>query len=146
RLFVSVPNPITSEVFNRVKDITSRGVQKFEGERAAAKDQPRTFRIVLDFNPGTRSAQATPSGTRDFGPCHDLAKHLLTLQNVTTIAYVRAEVTRHTVMLVLACKVIVMAETAAMGDILRDQTDPLRGSEREAYREVLRGRCPAIVM
>jgi membrane-bound ClpP family serine protease len=65
---------------------------------------------------------------------------------VTTIAYVRGEVTRHTVLPVLACKELVMAEGAAIGDVLRDQTEPLSRSEREAYREVVRGRSPAIVM
>src|SRR5260370_30229846 len=72
-LFVSVHNPITSEVTSRVKEITTRAVQRFEAERAAAGPEPRPYRIVLDFNAGGHAAQATPAGTRDFGPCQDLA-------------------------------------------------------------------------
>jgi membrane-bound ClpP family serine protease len=147
-LFVTVHNPITSDVTSRVKEIITRAVQRYrEAEQAAGAEERRPFRIVLDFNPGAQTAQATPSGTRDFGPCQDLAKFLLRLQDVSTIAYVRGEVARHTVLPVLACKEIVMAEDgAAIGDVLRDQTEPLSRSEREAYREAIRGRCPAVVM
>jgi membrane-bound ClpP family serine protease len=145
-IFVSVHNPITSEVSSRVKEITTRAVQRFEADRAAAPGVPRTFTIVLDFTPGTRTGQPTPVGSREFGPCQDLAEHLLHLQNVTTVAYLRAEVSRHTVLPVLACKEIVMAEGAALGDVLRDQTEPLSRSRREAYREAIRDRSPALVM
>jgi len=144
-IFVSVHNPITSEVTSRVKEITTRAVQRFEADRGAGGQAPRTYCIVFDFNPGSRNAEAPPAGTRDFGPCQDLAEHVLRLQNVTTIAYLRGEVSRHTVLPVLACKEIVMAEGAAIGDVLRDQMEPLSRSKREAYREVIRGRCPALV-
>src|SRR5262249_46784242 len=95
-IFVSVHNPITSEVTSRVKEITTRAVQRFEAERGAGGQAPRTYCIVFDFNPGSRNAEAPPAGTRDFGPCQDLAEHVLRLQNVTTIAYLRGEVSRHT--------------------------------------------------
>jgi membrane-bound ClpP family serine protease len=146
-LFVTVHNPITSEVVNRVKETTTRAVEHFrEAERSAGGPRPRTFKIVFDFNPGVQGAQVSPSGTRDFGPCQDLAEHILRLQDVTTIAFVRSEVTRHTVLPVLACTEIVMAEGAALGDVLRDQAGLLSNSKREAYREVIRGRSPAIVL
>jgi membrane-bound ClpP family serine protease len=145
-LFVSVQNPITSEVTNRIKEITTRAVQRFEAERAAAGPELRTFCIVLDFNPGTRTGEATPASTPDLGPCYDLAKHLKGLQGVTTIAYVRGEVTRHTVLPVLACKEIVMSEGASIGDVLGDPPEPLPPSEREHYKEVIRDRSPAVVL
>jgi membrane-bound ClpP family serine protease len=147
-LFVTVHNPITSEVTSRVKEITTRAVDRFqEAERAAEAKEKRTFKIVFDFNPATQGGQAAPSGTRDFGPCQDLAEHILKLQDVTTIAFVRSEVYRHTVLPVLACKEIVMSQGASIGDVLREQMEPLSNSKREAYRETIRGRrCPAIVM
>lgn len=146
-LFVTVHNPITSEVTSRVKEITTRAVERYrEAERAAGGKERHTFTIVFDFNPAAQGAQASPSGTRDFGPCHDLAEHILHLQDVTTVAFVRSEVSRHTVLPVLACKEIVMAEGAAIGDVLRDQTEPLSNSKREAYREAVRGRSLAIVL
>src|SRR5262249_26438861 len=92
-LFGSVQNPISSGGTNRIKEITNRAVQRFEAERAAGGQERRTFFIVFDFNPGTRTSEAPPAGTVDFGPCYDLAKHLKGLQSVTTIAYVRGEVT-----------------------------------------------------
>jgi membrane-bound ClpP family serine protease len=145
-IFVSVHNPITSEVASRVKEITTRAVQRFEADRAAEPGVRRTFTIILDFTPGTRTGQPVRVGSREFGPCQDLAEHLLHLQNVTTVAYLRAEVSRHTVLPVLACKDIVMSEDAALGDVLRDQTEPLSRSRREAYREAIRDRSPGLVM
>src|SRR5688572_25257210 len=56
-LFLTVPNPITSEVTNRLKESIERAV----GEK-------RLKKLVLDFNPNGQEA-----GSRDFGPCADLA-------------------------------------------------------------------------
>jgi membrane-bound ClpP family serine protease len=145
-LFVSVQNPISSDVTNRIKEITTRAVQRFEAERAGEAQAPRTFCIVLDFNPGSRTGEPTRAGTLDLGPCYDLAKHLKGLQGVTTIAYVRGEVSSHTVLPVLACKEIVMADGAAIGDVLRGQNEPLSPFERDAYVQMLRGRSRALVL
>ena len=58
-LFISVPNPITSTQVNRIKAKTERALQ--------ATDR-RIRKIIYDFNPGNQA-----SGTKDYGPCHDLA-------------------------------------------------------------------------
>ena len=133
-LFVTVANPITSEEVSRIKAKVERNLNR---------PDRRVRKIVFDFNPDRHA-----SGTKDFGACHDLAKFLLRLQEVTTVAFIHNETTQHTVLPVLACQEIVMASRAKLGDVLRDQSDPLTNSERQAYLDVAnaRGRCPALVL
>jgi membrane-bound ClpP family serine protease len=141
-LFVSVPNPITSEVTNRVKEATERAVQRFKA--AGADGARRELKIIYDFNPENR-----PAGTRDFGPCYELATFLLRQHDVRTVAFVHAETTRHTVLPVLACRDIVMSSEARLGDVRRDQDlqAPLSRTVLEAYREVVADRrCPAVAL
>jgi membrane-bound ClpP family serine protease len=141
-LFITVPNPITSEVTNRVKETTERAVLRLRGPDDGGPR--RELKIVYDFNPDNK-----PAGTRDFGPCHDLAAFLLRQHDVRTIAFVRAETTRHTVLPVLACRDIVMSSEARLGDVRRDQDlrEPLSNTVLEAYREVVKDRrCPAVAL
>ncbi|MCS6849570.1 MAG: hypothetical protein NZ700_00195 [Gemmataceae bacterium] len=131
-LFITVPNPITSDVMNRIKEKT---------ERARRRADRRITRIVYDFNPDN-----SPSGSSQYGPCRDLAQYLMGLHDIRTIAFVRNEVTRHTVLPVLACQELVMAPDAKLGDVLRDQPGPLGRDEEIFYRQVARhdGRWPII--
>src|SRR6267142_1383708 len=57
-LFITVHNPITTNVVSRVKDKTLRFLQR---------PDHRGLTIVYDFNPDSH-----PSFTGDYGPCHDL--------------------------------------------------------------------------
>ena len=144
-LFITVQNPITSDVTNRVKEMTQRALQRFKSNGAAEPGlPPRVLKIVYDFNPDGK-----PAGSRDFGPCSDLASFLLEQQDVQTIAFVHNETTRHTVLPVLACQDIVMSSTARLGDVSRDQ-DPSRLQATlipPAYQAVIKDRrCPAIVL
>src|SRR5262249_25829386 len=95
-----------------------------------------------------------PSGTSDFGPCLSLGNYIRQLQlrqfkpawpALTTVAFVQHEVTRHTVLPVLACGQIVMsneddkdtrAPKARFGGITRDLAGVLDETERTAYRTV----------
>jgi membrane-bound serine protease (ClpP class) len=141
-IFITVPNPITSEVTNRVKETTERAVQRLRG--GDANGPRRELKIVYDFNPDNK-----PAGTRDFGPCHDLAVFLSRQHDVRTIAFVHAETTRHTVLAVLACRDIVMSSEARLGDVRRDQDlqEPLSNAVLEAYKEVVKDRrCPAVAL
>ncbi len=140
-LFVTVPNPITTEVVNRVRETTERAVR---GSRPGDAGAPRrALKIVYDFNPDGR-----PAGS-DFGPCYQLAAFLLEQHDVHTVAFVHGETTRHTVLPVLACKDVVMSSAARLGDVRRDDdlARPLAGAVLEAYREVVKDRrCPAVVL
>src|SRR5262245_5673474 len=133
-LFLTVRNPLDSANVTRL----IRATEKF-------LDRPdkRGLKIVYDFNPEDR-----PSCTSEYGPCHDLARFLLDLQDVTTIAFVHDEAAGFTVLPILACKEIVMASKGALGDALREQTKPLRPSDVKFFEEVAqgRGRCQALVL
>ena len=92
-LFISVRNPIDSDLINNIKAKTRRALER--------KDRPiRT--IVFDFNPGQGTSH--PSATKEYGVCQELADFLLSneVQNVTTVAFVHGEVSGHTVLPVLA--------------------------------------------
>jgi membrane-bound ClpP family serine protease len=144
-LFITVGNPITSEVANRVKDTTTRAVLRVKSlEPRAAGVARRVLKIVYDFNPDDK-----PASTYDFGPCQDLAAFLLEQQDVHTIAFVHSEITRNTVLPVLACRDIIMSSSGRLGDVRRDQdpSRPLSNVVQAAYREVARDRrCPAVVL
>jgi membrane-bound serine protease (ClpP class) len=107
-IFITVQNPITSEETNRVREKVERAVR-----------ERRVTKIVFDFNPDGKEV-----ASRDFGPCADLAKYLKQLHQITTVAFVRNKVTRHTVLPVLACKELVMAPDAVIGDVRPDQAGP----------------------
>src|SRR5438067_12508872 len=55
-LFITVHDPITTTIVNRVKDKTQRFLQR---------PDHRGLTIVYDFNPDSHA-----SGTGDYGPCH----------------------------------------------------------------------------
>ena len=121
-LFVTVQNPITSDVVNRIKNQVN--------PRRNSEVRPlRT--VVFDFNPDDKDAS-----TVDFGACSDLAKFAAELKEMKTIAFVHAKVTGHTVLPALACKELVMAKAASIGEVAADGVPPLRESERVAYREM----------
>jgi len=138
-LFISVRNPIDSDLINNIKAKTRRALER--------KDRPiRT--IVFDFNPGQGTSH--PSATKEYGVCQELADFLLSneVQNVTTVAFVHGEVSGHTVLPVLACREIVMSADAKLGAVTRDLSGPPSRSKIESYEEVARARsrCRAVIL
>lgn len=124
-LFVTVPNPITSEATNRVKETVERAV-----------NGGSVRKIIFDFNPNGQ-----PSSSRDFGPCYDLAEFLEQQHQITTVAFVHAKTTRHTVLPVLACREIVMSSEASLGDVLPDDPGSPKPTQEQAYARMAgRGR------
>ncbi|HEV3444619.1 MAG TPA: NfeD family protein [Gemmataceae bacterium] len=138
-LFISVRNPIDSDVVNAIKAKTRRAMQR--------KERPIHL-IVYDFNPG-QGDNPRPSATKELGSCQEFADFLMDpeLQGVTTVAFVHGDVSNHTVLPVLACREIVMASEARLGDITRG-ISPLTQSKIQTYAEAAKaqGRCPAIVL
>src|SRR5262245_9945090 len=63
-LFITVQNPITSEVVKRIVAKSDR-----------ALSSGRIAKLIFDFNPGGH-----PSCSEDYGACRDLAAHLLNLK------------------------------------------------------------------
>jgi membrane-bound ClpP family serine protease len=132
---LAVRSPLTSEEVNRVKEV-SNWVLSHAQERTAVK-------LVYDFNPNRTSAS-----TSEFGPCNELAEYLMGLRDVTTIAFVHGEVSRHTVLPVLACKELIMSADARLGPVVEDQDPPLTATKLQGYKDVVKGRglCPAVVL
>jgi membrane-bound ClpP family serine protease len=135
-LFITVQNPITSEVFSRV-------VAKSERALASGK----VGKLIFDFNPGGH-----PSCSEDYGACRDLAAHLLNLKQCQTVAFVHNEVTGHTVLPVLACQELVMSREAKIGRALSAREEkkmPLRERDDDRivfYRTVVEGRYPPAIV
>src|SRR5262249_51659714 len=107
-IFITVRNPIDSNVLNRVKASTMRFLDRHDHHG---------LRIVYDFNP-----DGFASSSADYGTCRDLAVFLLDLQDISTVAFVHNDVSGHAVLPVLACQEIVMSPTARIGDAGRGQT------------------------
>jgi membrane-bound ClpP family serine protease len=147
-IFVTVRNSITSEEFSRVKGITSAARERYH--KAGQKGR---LKIIYDFNPDNQRA-----GSSLFGDCLELASYILSLNDVTTIAYVHKDVSRHTVLPVLACQEIVMApdDDVHLGNVFPDAEEQppvdveqfYKNNRVHFYEEVARrrGRCPAIVL
>jgi membrane-bound ClpP family serine protease len=128
-LFLTVPNPITDTA---VGEIESKVKTAFE------RQNRRIRTIVFDFNPND-----APAGTSRPAPCTALAYYLRDLRlgrvanlpEISTVAFVHSEVTRHTVLPVLACGELIMSNKARLGDVLRDQ-DSLDPSTALAYKVI----------
>ncbi len=133
-LLVTVPNPISSEALARIQ---SRIDPILNDANNPVK------KIVFDFNPDGKAA-----ATRDFGVCYSLADyiHHLSLNGLTTIAFVHAELTKHTVLPVLACSELVMSRDAALGRVI-DEDDPQPAPEIiVAYRKHAREDRAALIV
>jgi membrane-bound ClpP family serine protease len=118
-IFVTVGNPITSEVVNGIK------------ERLALvqRDKP-VAKFVFDFNPDGREASSI-----DYGPCLDLADAIAEL-NGKTIAFVHGLTMRNTVLPVLACQELVMSSTATLGPVVPEKEPPFNDLKRAVYERV----------
>lgn len=123
-LFVSVRSPITTEV---VKGIRSQVEPRLN-------DPARPVRtVVFDFNPDGKEAANT-----DFGACWGLAQFIAGMKaTTTTVAFVHARATGHTVLPVLTCGELVMAEGGAVGGVVGDGVPgPLDPVTALAYQQV----------
>jgi membrane-bound serine protease (ClpP class) len=108
------------------------------------------FKLICDFNPDNR-----PSACDDFYACDSLADYLLELKNrgVLTVAYVHDEVTRHSVLPVLACAEIVFADVGpperprapGLGRV-SSLDKPLSDKERGAYERIVAGRWSSAII
>jgi membrane-bound serine protease (ClpP class) len=124
---IAVRSPLTTEEVSRILEV-SNSVLNAAPQRTAVK-------LVYDFNPGNASASSAK-----FGPCYDLAKYLLSLHDVTTIAFVHGEVTRHSVLPVLACKELVMSADGKLGPVTEDGGPLPEAAEKDFYLRVVQGR------
>lgn len=148
-LFLTVPNPITDNAVVQIKKKVEDALER--------QKRRRIDTIVFDFNPydpNSSEGRGQPSGTSHFGSCYDLAEYIRNLRlgqvkpiypKMTTVAFVHNEVSKHTVLPMLACGQIIMSDQvqkgttqylARFGDVLRGQDGRLTDTQRRAYETV----------
>ncbi len=138
-LVVPVSSKNILEVGGTVLTTVDAPLKAFEARR---KEQgtPGVFKIVFDFNP-----DGQPNRSDNFGACYELARRLRALEQrgVRTIAYVHGEVSRHSVLPVLACSEIAFSRQplAVLGPVAGMERG-LEELERRAYETIPAGDYP----
>ena len=128
-LFVTVPNPLTSDGYTRIKNRI---------DAARSKPEARPSVVIFDFNPNDKDAN-----TPDVGPCYDLGDYIAKLTDIATVGYVHQKVTGHTVLPVLACKELVFGPKGVLGEIISTNEPVLTGYRANAYSDVIGQTRPA---
>jgi membrane-bound serine protease (ClpP class) len=112
-------------------------LKAFENHRKQG-NAAEVFRLICDFNPDKQ-----PNRNENFGICYELARRLRELQQrgVHTVAYVHGEVSRHSVLPVLACAEIVMSQDppATLGKVTAGDR-ALDEDDRRHYESFAQGR------
>jgi membrane-bound ClpP family serine protease len=131
-LFVTVPNPITEGAVNLIKAKVAYAFGR--------RGRKNIDTVVFDFN------ATGPAATSEYGPCITLKNYLLRLPvggvaadypKVKTVAFVHGEVSRHTVLAVLACNDLVMSRDSSIGNVVpRGSADVLPDEVKVAYRKL----------
>ncbi|HZY89601.1 MAG TPA: hypothetical protein VFE78_32570, partial [Gemmataceae bacterium] len=132
-LVIQVPTTLTTLETNRLRNALLRPLKLYEAARQNDQRRAGSFKLVCDFNPEGR-----PTASDDFGACYELAKYLRSLQKegIQTVAWLHGDVSRHSVLPVLACSKIVMsAEPRARLGRVAAGGKTLPRSERAAYED-----------
>ena len=144
-LFVSIRYPLDDKEVGRINQVTNQAHKSYRDRLQAAGlgDGAKPLKVVYDFH-----AEGPVSGSSRYGNCRELAEYLLSRTEITTIAFVHGELTRHAVLPALACQELVMSDDAKIGDAIRDQQEPLGDDQLLFYRKVAekRGRSPALIL
>ena len=125
-LFITIAGPVTRAVRHRVQSRVRRALRQ------------GVDTIVFDIRPARN----------EFGPCRELATYVAGISGATTVAFIPQPIRTHTVLLALACKEIVMAADATIGEAGADERALIPLSVRSAYTEVAKsqGHAPAIAL
>jgi membrane-bound ClpP family serine protease len=133
--FVTVPSSLSGGDVSRLLAATKVEFDRFKIENRSRplKDQ-QVFKIIFDFTPEPRKV----GNSDDFALCLKLATGIRELQQsgAQTTAYVHGEVSRHTVLPVLACQHVVMSQKAKLGPVVADSGKPANKFETAAYEEL----------
>jgi membrane-bound serine protease (ClpP class) len=111
-LFIPVVSPIEGNDVSRLKS-------RIDSERR--KENTTLDKVVFDFNPDNKDS-SSPS----YGNSYELASFIreLTLNGITTVAYVSKRVTGHSVLPVLACGELCMSPNGQLGQVVENQAAP----------------------
>jgi membrane-bound ClpP family serine protease len=113
--------------------LDSTAVDQIEAKIKAALKRPTApvHKVIFDFNP-----EGQPVFASDMYMAMRLMRYIRGLRQVRTIAFVHADVSRHSVLPVLACKELVMSPKARLGQVLGQGDGALPPEARSAYEEV----------
>jgi membrane-bound serine protease (ClpP class) len=151
---LNVPSNLTTEWIEQKKKYINDLVNRFEKDRQLRDQNGKgVFKLVCDFNPNNQA-----NSCDDYFACYKLADYLASLgdRKVRTIAFVHDEVTRHSVLPVLACSEIVMsAKPTGQGDKQRvpgfgrvnlDPNKTLPKAQQDTYLDLARSRYSAALI
>ena len=126
-MIVTVPNPITQLAVDQIRATVGARIKPDAA-------QPVTT-VIFDFNPDGK-----PAATADFWICGKLKEYIESVNAAgkTTVAFVRANVTAHTVLPVLACREVVMSRSASVGQVAGDAVPPPNEDMKAIYLSTLR--------
>jgi membrane-bound ClpP family serine protease len=122
-LLVKVHSPITSDAVDRIRNTINSRINE-------ADERRRVTTIVFDFNPDEK-----PASTPAFGTSLDLADLISGLKGQTTIAWVHAPVTGHTLLPVLSCKELVIGKAGVLGPMMVENVAAMDDVPIAAYRK-----------
>jgi membrane-bound ClpP family serine protease len=130
------------EEAHRFELAVKKPLRRFETARGLDPARKERFTVVCDFNP---DGQAGASD--NYEACLKLAEALRNLESkhgVRTVAWVRGEVSHHTVLPVLACEERVFSDDTStkFGKVIATGEKPLRKGQTEEYEGMVKGRFP----
>ncbi len=116
--FASVPPTLGGDAITRLLQTVEAEFTRFNAiNRDRPLAQKQVFKAVFDFTPDGK-----PSRGDDYEFCLKLANGIRKLQQdgVQTIAFVHGDVSRHSVLPVLACQQVVMSARSKIGPVVRE--------------------------
>ncbi len=124
----------------RLELAVKKPLRRFETFRGLDPARKEVFKVICDFNP-----DGQPSGSDKYEDCLKLARLLRKLQNergVLTVAWVHGEVSRHSVLPVLACEERIFSDddTTKLGKVIDRGMVPLEPGQVAEYRQITAGR------
>jgi membrane-bound ClpP family serine protease len=131
--FSSVPPTLSGDAITRLLQTVEAEFTRFNAiNRDRPLAQKQVFKAVFDFNP-----RGDPSRSDDYEFCLKLANGIRKLQQdgVQTIAFVHGDVSRHSVLPVLACQQVVMSARSKLGPVTRDG-ERIPEDVRKAYERL----------
>jgi membrane-bound ClpP family serine protease len=128
------------EEAHRFELAVKKPLRRFEAARGLDPARKERFTVICDFNP---DGQAGASD--NYEACLKLAEALRNLESkhgVRTVAWVHGDVSRHTVLPVLACEERVFSSdtTTRFGKVIGTGDAPLRKGQMEEYEGIAGGR------
>jgi membrane-bound ClpP family serine protease len=132
--FVDVPVSLRDGEVKRLLHLVELELTRFkQSAKDAGPEKWKDFKIIFVFNP-----EGKTNSSDEHELCLMLANGIRKLekQGASTTAFVQGEVSRHSVLPVLACRQIVMSAKAKIGPVLRADSPAPTEVEKASYRTI----------